>query len=126
PPGGACGGGSGAAGPGGRGGGGGGGGGGRSRSARPPVRPSARPTAVELTRRLIDIPSVSGDEEAVARFLGGQLEQLGYGVEYLESAPGRPGLFATTDAAPRIVFCTHLDTVPPFFASSEDDEFVYG
>ncbi len=100
--------------------------GGRSRSARPPVRPSAGPTALELTRRLIDIPSVSGDEEAVARFLGGQLEQLGYGVEYLESAPGRPGLFATTDAAPRIVFCTHLDTVPPFFASSEDDEFVYG
>src|SRR6266436_1561080 len=87
---------------------------------------SRRPTAVELTRRLIDIPSVSGDEEAVARFLGAQLEQLGYGVEYLESAPGRPGLFASTDAAPRIVFCTHLDTVPPFFASSEDDEFVYG
>jgi len=100
--------------------------GGRSRSARPTVRQSGSPTALELTRRLIDIPSVSGDEEAVARFLGGQLEQLGYGVEYLESAPGRPGLFATTDAAPRIVFCTHLDTVPPFFASSEDDEFVYG
>src|SRR3989454_807222 len=98
----------------------------RSRSRRPTVRQSDRPTAVELTRRLIDIPSVSGDEEAVARFLGGQLEQLGYGVEYLESAPGRPGLFASTDAAPRIVFCTHLDTVPPFFASSEDDEFVYG
>src|SRR6266436_8596938 len=98
----------------------------RSRSRRPTVRPSDRPTAVELTRRLIDIPSVSGDEEAVARFLGAQLEQLGYGVEYLESAPGRPGLFASTDATPRIVFCTHLDTVPPFFASSEDDEFVYG
>ena len=98
----------------------------RSRSRRPAVRQSDRPTAVELTRRLIDIPSVSGDEEPVARFLGGQLEQLGYGVEYLESAPGRPGLFASTDAAPRIVFCTHLDTVPPFFASSEDDEFVYG
>ncbi len=57
--------------------------GGRSRSRRPTVRQSDRPTAVELTRRLIDIPSVSGDEEAVARFLGGRLEQLGYGVEYL-------------------------------------------
>ena len=98
----------------------------RSQSRRPTVRPSDGATAVELTRRLIDIPSVSGDEDAIARFLGGQLEQLGYNVEYLESAPGRPGLFASTDAAPRIVFCTHLDTVPPFFASSEDDEFVYG
>jgi acetylornithine deacetylase len=24
------------------------------------------------------------------------------------------------------VFCTHLDTVPPFFPSSEDDQFIYG
>ena len=98
----------------------------RSRSTRPAVRPSDRPTPVELARRLIDIPSISGEEEAVARFLEGHLEQLGYSVELLESAPGRPGLFATTGAAPRIVFCTHLDTVPPFFPSSEDDEFVYG
>ena len=98
----------------------------RKRSDRPTVRPSDRWTAVELARRLIDIPSISGEEEAVARFLKGHLERLGYRVELLESAPGRPGLFATTGAAPRIVFCTHLDTVPPFFASSEDDEFVYG
>ncbi len=97
----------------------------RSRSARPAVSPSDRWT-VEVTRRLIDIASVSGDEEAVAHFLAEHLEELDYNVEFLASAPGRPGLYATTGAAPRIVFCTHLDTVPPFFPSSEDDEFVYG
>jgi len=62
----------------------------------------------------------------VARALRSYLEGLGYGVELLEDVPGRPGLFATTDAPARLVFCTHLDTVPPFFASSEDDEFLYG
>ena len=97
----------------------------RGTRVRTTVSPSDRWT-VEVTRRLIDVASVSGDEEAVAHFLAEHLEELDYNVEFLESAPGRPGLYATTGAAPRIVFCTHLDTVPPFFPSSEDDEFVYG
>jgi aspartate kinase len=81
---------------------------------------------VELARSLIDIPSVSGEEEAVARFLAAHLERLGYHVELLAAPPGRPGLVATTGAPPRLVFSTHLDTVPPHFASSEDDHYVYG
>src|SRR5437868_14755743 len=35
----------------------------------------------ELTRRLIDIPSVSGEEQEVGRFLASHLESLGYEVE---------------------------------------------
>jgi acetylornithine deacetylase len=27
---------------------------------------------------------------------------------------------------PRVVFCTHLDTVPPFYPSSEDEVHIYG
>jgi aspartate kinase len=96
-----------------------------SRPARPP-RPGERVELLELARHLIDIPSVSGEEDAVARALRSYLEALGYSVELLEDVPGRPGLFATTDAPPRLVFCTHLDTVAPFFPSSEDDEFLYG
>ena len=82
--------------------------------------------ALELARHLIDIPSVSGEEDGVARALRSYLQGLGYAVELLEDVPGRPGLFATTDAPARLVFCTHLDTVPPYFASSEDGEFLYG
>ena len=80
----------------------------------------------ELTRRLIDIPSVTGDELAVGQFLSSYLEQLGYRVERQEVAPDRFNVIATTEAPPRIVFSTHLDTVPPFIASSEDEEFIYG
>jgi len=80
----------------------------------------------ELTRELIDIPSVTGEELAVGQFLARHLEQLGYHVERQEVAPDRFNVIATTEAPPRLVFSTHMDTVPPFIASSEDDEFIHG
>ena len=80
----------------------------------------------ELTRQLIDIPSVTGEELAVGEFLARHLEQLGYGVERQEVATNRFNVIAATEAPPRIVFSTHMDTVPPFIESSEDEEFIYG
>ena len=80
----------------------------------------------ELTRELIDIPSVTGDELAVGEYVSKYLEGLGYRVEKQEIAADRFNVLATTEAPPRVVFSTHLDTVPPFIVSSEDDEFIYG
>jgi acetylornithine deacetylase len=80
----------------------------------------------ELTRRLIDIPSVSGEELEVGRFLASHLESLGYRVELQEVEAGRSNVLATTGARARVVLSTHMDTVPPFIASSEDDEYIYG
>ena len=79
-----------------------------------------------LTRRLIDIPSLTGDEGAVGSFLAEHVEALGYHVERQEIAPGRFNILATTAEPPHIVFSTHMDTVPPFIPSSEDDEYIYG
>jgi len=79
-----------------------------------------------LTRRLIDIPSLSGDEDAATRFLASHLESLDYTVELQEVAPHRANLIATTSAAPRLFFSTHIDTVPPFIASTEDEAHIYG
>lgn len=79
-----------------------------------------------LTRKLIDIPSLSGDEEQVSRFLAGHLESLGYKVELQPVSKGRSNLIATTLADPHVVLSTHMDTVPPFIGSSEDAEFIYG
>ena len=93
---------------------------------RPTVHSSARPPVADLARQLIDIPSISGDEEPVARFLAAYLTDLGYGVAMVDGVPGRPGLVARTAAPPRIVFCTHLDTVAPHVPASEDDTFLYG
>src|SRR6266511_2093526 len=71
-------------------------------------------------------------EGAVARLHAALLERAEAGPGMPASRPirrapaGRPGLVATTGAPPRLVFSTHLDTVPPHFASGEDDEYVYG
>jgi len=80
----------------------------------------------ELTRRLIDIPSVSGEELEVGRFLASHLEGLGYRVELQEVEAGRANVLATLSTRARVVLSTHMDTVPPFIASSEDETHVYG
>jgi acetylornithine deacetylase len=80
----------------------------------------------QLTRDLVDIPSLTGDETAVGDYLATYLGQLGYRVEKQIVVQNRFNVIAVTDESPRIVFSTHMDTVPPFIASSEDDEFIYG
>jgi acetylornithine deacetylase len=69
------------------------------------------PTEIELLRELVAIPSVSGTEEEIARFL--------------EATARRSGLDAVTDDAsvtitvdsgrpgPTLAFISHLDVVPP-------------
>jgi acetylornithine deacetylase len=80
----------------------------------------------QLTRRLIDIPSVTGHEGSVGEFLCSHLERLEYSVERQPIEKNRFNVFATTNAPPRIVFSTHMDTVPPFIEASEDSEYIYG
>jgi acetylornithine deacetylase len=79
-----------------------------------------------FTRQLIDISSLTGDEKSVAEFLGTQLTALGYHVKRQHVAIDRFNVIATTGEAGRIVFSTHMDTVPPFIASGEDGEYIYG
>ena len=79
-----------------------------------------------LTRELIDIPSVSGEEFQIGTSLGELLNRFGYHVELQDVSDERSNLIATTEAPPRVVLSTHMDTVPPFIASSEDDDYIYG
>src|ERR1044071_6016692 len=82
-----------------------------------------------LTRSLIDIESVTGREPAVGEFLFATLEKLAAGsggnIERMAVAPERFNVLASW-GSPRVVMSTHMDTVPPFFPSSEDHEFVRG
>lgn len=81
---------------------------------------------LELTRELIDIPSLTGAELEVGQYLAKYLEELGYHVERHDVADDRFNVIATTRESPRLMFSTHMDTVPPFIESSEDEEFIYG
>ena len=82
-----------------------------------------------LTRSLIDIESVTGQEKAVGEFLFATLSKLagssGGSVERMEVSSQRFNVLATW-GQPLVTLSTHMDTVPPFFPSSEDDEFVRG
>jgi acetylornithine deacetylase len=80
----------------------------------------------ELTRNLIDIPSVTGEEKMVGMFLQSHLEGLGYNVSMQEVEKGRFNVIATTGARPRVVLSTHMDTVPPHIVSSENEERIFG
>src|SRR5262245_14530455 len=80
---------------------------------------------VALTRDLVAIPSVTGDEAKVVSFLAGVLEREGYASRRHPVTPGRDVLYATLDR-PEIVFSTHLDVVPPVLPIEEDAEWLYG
>ena len=80
----------------------------------------------ELTKHLMSIPSVSGEEEAVGFWLRNHLESLGWTVELQEVAAGQSNVIAYLIETPRVWLSTHMDTVPPFIAPTEDDEKIYG
>ena len=69
------------------------------------------PTEIALLSQLVAIPSVSGAEEEVARFLEGAARRAGLDVVRDDASvtavaeSGRPG--------PVLAFISHLDTVPP-------------
>jgi len=81
-----------------------------------------------LTRKLIDIESITGNEAAVGEAIARELTALGYAVERMPVEGDRFNVWATHPDHPRpeLVLSTHMDTVPPFIASSETPERIYG
>src|SRR5438067_3011139 len=84
----------------------------------------------ELTRALVDIESITENEERVGEFLFDQLSALASRsngrVERMEVEPHRFNVLAQWGDRPVVTLSTHMDTVPPFFASREDEEFIWG
>ena len=81
----------------------------------------------ELTRRLVDIESISGNEEGLGEYLHQHLQKLGWEVRRIPVEAHRFDLYASISGrSPEVVFSTHMDTVPPFIPSSEDEEKIYG
>ena len=80
----------------------------------------------ELTKKLIEIPSLSGDEERVGFFLRDYLESLGWTVELQAVSANQNNVVACLNESPRVFFSTHMDVVPPHISASEDNENIYG
>jgi acetylornithine deacetylase len=90
---------------------------------------------IRLTIALCQIDSTTYHEGAVCDFLADFLAKRGWAVEQTpveqpeESASTgeRWNIYAGSEGeTPDLVFSTHLDTVPPFIAPSEDEDFLYG
>jgi len=84
--------------------------------------------AVALTRQLVDIESITGNEGRVADCLHDELTKLGFESRKIQIDGARKNVFAHAPGYPNpeLVFSTHLDTVPPFIPSSEDAAHIYG
>jgi acetylornithine deacetylase len=86
-------------------------------------------TVFELTRRLIDIESITGNEKNLGDYVHDRLAALaarhGGLAERMPVEPERFNVFACW-GAPAVTLSTHLDTVPPFFPSREDDHDIWG
>ena len=90
---------------------------------------------VQLTRRLVDIESITYNEGAVGAFLAEFLAGRGFAVEKMpvqqhpesRSTSERSNVYGCFPGQiPDVVLSTHMDTVPPFIPSGEDDDFIYG
>jgi acetylornithine deacetylase len=83
----------------------------------------------ELTRALVDIESVTENEGGVGAYLHAHVSKIaaasGGKVEKMEVEPGRFNVLACW-GAPIVTLSTHMDTVPPFFPSREDSQFIWG
>jgi acetylornithine deacetylase len=83
----------------------------------------------ELTRRLIDIESITPNERQIADFLwdylSGVAQRFNGELERMAVETDRDNLFLRFDD-PAVVLSTHMDTVPPFIPSREDGDHIWG
>jgi len=82
-------------------------------------------TTFDLARQMMAIPSVTGNELEIGNFLASNLAAAGYRVEKQEVEPGRFNVMAYA-GKPRVLFCTHIDTVPLVLPVREDETYLYG
>ena len=80
--------------------------------------------AEDLLTRMVEIPSVSGNEDALARFLVGEMREWGFET-HLDEAGNAIGRRGDPDA-PMILLTGHMDTVPGGPAVRRDGDLLYG
>lgn len=84
----------------------------------------------ELTRALVDIESITENEERAGLYLSEVLtplvERHGGTLERMEVAPRRFNVLAWWGSSPAVTLSTHMDTVPPFYPSREDEDHIWG
>ena len=78
-----------------------------------------------MTRRLIEIESITGQEHAVCDFIRRTAEEIGFEVS-VHAVEGERKNVVARICDPKVVLTTHMDTVSPYVPFSEDGEYLYG
>jgi len=84
---------------------------------------------VELACNLANIVSITGEEEEVAKYLGGEFEKLGMEVEYQYVEDGRPnviGRLKGTGGGATLMFNAHMDHFDNPQETVVEDDRIYG
>ena len=83
----------------------------------------------ELTRKLIDIESITPNEREIGNYLWEHVSDLatrfGGEAERMPVEPNRDNVFVRF-GEPIVVLSTHMDTVPPFIPAREDADQIWG
>lgn len=84
-----------------------------------------RPMDLDFFREMLDIDSTSGRELALSEFICERVSALGCSVERFPVGDGTQNLLLSW-GEPRMVFCTHMDTVPPYIHPRLKDDVFHG
>ncbi len=79
---------------------------------------------MELFRQILSFDSTSGRERELGEWLAAHLEAPS--VETFEVGDGTLNLLLKWSDAPRVVFCSHMDTVPPYISPTFGEDRVCG
>ncbi len=80
---------------------------------------------IAFLEQLVSIPSVSGEEDAVAEYMVGQMESLGFHA-HRDEAGNAVGVLGDPEAEREIALIGHMDTVPGLIPVHRRGDCLYG
>ena len=94
----------------------------------PQLKSETESSLLEFHKNLITIPSVSGNELAVAKYLGSYLKSLNLTVEYQKVTKNRYNVYAYlgNKRNTTVLLTSHIDTVPPYLPYKVEGSRIYG
>jgi len=87
--------------------------------------PSGLEDAASQLCRLVDCDSTSGREAPALPTILAIAAELGLAAEVMPAAAGRDNVYLGA-ARPKVLLCTHYDTVPPFLPARREGNIIWG
>lgn len=72
----------------------------------------------------LEIKSISGDEEDASIWIYNYLKKHNWDANLIEIGEGRYNVICNLNS--KVLFCSHIDVVPPYFPPTEEDSIISG